>query len=91
MITIHPGEYIKIAYLEDGIETQAELARKLGISYGGMSRIIAGKMGVSARMALKLEEILGRSAESWLALQTTHDLAMARRERILETGKLEVK
>lgn len=91
MITMHPGEYIKIAYLEDGIETQAELARKLGISYGGMSRIIAGKMGVTARMAIKLEKVLGRSAESWMDLQVNHDLAVARNEAIAKAGKVEVK
>lgn len=80
MITMHPGEYIKAAYMEEGMETQTELAKKLGISRGGLCRILNGKMGVSARMALKLEKVLGRSAESWMTLQYTHDLAEARKE-----------
>lgn len=74
----HPGEFITQAYLEPNGLSGRELAVKLGVSPSTLSRILKGSSGVSPEMALRLSKALGRSPESWLALQFSHDLWHAR-------------
>jgi len=42
----------------------------LGIQPGNLSELFKGKRNITAVLALKLEELLGISAEFWLNLQT---------------------
>ncbi|WP_299378767.1 HigA family addiction module antitoxin [uncultured Kiloniella sp.] len=74
----HPGEFIKEVYL-DPLELSAnEVSKKLGVHSSTFGRLISGKSDVSAEMAVKLEAVLGRSAESWLLMQDQYDLADVR-------------
>ncbi len=76
----HPGEFISAAYLEpNGISGRA-LASKLGVSPSTLNRILTGRSSVSPEMALRLSKCLGRSPESWLAMQHGHDLWLARKQ-----------
>lgn len=75
----HPGEFISSVYLEPNDITGRELASKLDVSASTLNRILTGKSGVSPEMALRLSKCLGRSPESWLAMQHNHDLWQARR------------
>lgn len=75
----HPGEFISSVYLEPNAITGRELASKLGVSPSTLNRLLTGKSGVSPEMALRLSKCLGRSPESWLAMQHGHDLWQARR------------
>ncbi len=75
----HPGEFILEVYLEPHGITGRELASKLGVSASTLNRVHTGKSGVSPEMALRLSKCLGRSPESWLAMQHGHDLWEARR------------
>ena len=54
------------------------MAERLGVSASTFQRLVAGKSRVSPDMALRLSRVLGRSAESWLAMQDSHDLWQAR-------------
>jgi addiction module HigA family antidote len=74
----HPGEFISSVYLEPHGVTGRELASKLGVSASTLNRVLTGKSGVSPEMALRLSKCLGRSPESWLAMQYGHDLWVAR-------------
>lgn len=74
----HPGEFIVGIYLEPNGITGRELASKLGVSASTLNRILTGKSGVSPEMALRLSKCLGRSPESWLAMQHNHDLWQAK-------------
>jgi len=76
----HPGEFIVSIYLEPNGITGRELARKLGVAASTVNRVLTGSSGVSPEMALRLSKSLGRSAESWLAMQDNHDLWKARQE-----------
>lgn len=78
MITMHPGEYLKISYLEPMRISQALLAKKMSISTACLSRILNGKSDISVSMALKLEREFDRSAESWLSMQMDFRLDQAR-------------
>ncbi|MEO8224111.1 MAG: HigA family addiction module antitoxin [Gammaproteobacteria bacterium] len=70
----HPGEFISEVYLEPNAISGRELAAKLGVAASTLSRILKGSSGISPEMALRLSKALGRSPESWLALQYNHDL-----------------
>ncbi|MED5239795.1 MAG: HigA family addiction module antitoxin [Pseudomonadota bacterium] len=75
----HPGEFIRDVYLQPcGISTR-QLATSLGVAASTLSRLLKGNSGVSPEMALRLNKVLGRSAESWLAMQDQYDLWMARK------------
>ena len=75
----HPGEFIVSVYLEPNGIAGRELASKLGVSASTLNRVLTGKSGVSPEMALRLSKCLGRSPESWLAMQHGYDLWRARK------------
>ena len=82
----HPGEFITEVYLEPNGITGRELAAVLGVSASTLNRVLNGLNGVSPAMALRLSKALGRSPESWLAMQSNYDLWHAR--RTLKLGKI---
>lgn len=75
----HPGEFITSVYLEPNGISGRELASKLGVSPSTLNRILTAKSGISPAMALRLSKCLGRSPESWLAMQHSHDLWQAKK------------
>lgn len=76
----HPGEILQDTVLSAGISV-TEFARRLGVSRVTLSRVINGRAAVSADMALRLAAALGGSAESWLQMQSAHDLWKAKAKR----------
>lgn len=74
----HPGEFITEVYLEPNGLSGRELAAKLGVAASTLNRVLTGASGISPEMALRLSKALGRSPESWLALQYNHDLWRAK-------------
>jgi antitoxin HigA-1 len=67
----HPGEFIREVYLEPSGLSARHLATKLKVAPSTVARILQGRSAVSPEMALRLSRTLGRSAESWLAMQST--------------------
>jgi len=80
----HPGEFIAAVYMEPHGITGRELAEKLGVAASTLNRILTGASGVSPMMALRLAKSVGRSPESWLAMQYNHDLWKARQHANLD-------
>ena len=74
----HPGEFIQEVYLEPNELSCRELSSKLGVAASTLNRILKGSNGISPEMALRLSKALGRSPESWLAMQDNHDLWQAK-------------
>jgi addiction module HigA family antidote len=74
----HPGEFIAQVYLEPNHISGRELASNLGVAASTLNRILKGASGISPEMALRLSKTLGRSPESWLAMQYNYDLWQAR-------------
>lgn len=74
---LHPGEHVEDHLEEMGIK-QAMLARLTGLTPKLVSDIVNRKNRVSPDTAVKLERVLGLSAEVWLALQSKWDLHQAR-------------
>jgi addiction module HigA family antidote len=87
----HPGEFIAAVYLEPNGISGRELAAKLRVSPSTLNRILTGVSSVTPEMALRLSKCLGRSPESWLAMQHGYDLWQAKRSvdlRGVETLKV---
>lgn len=74
----HPGEFIAEVYLEPFGISGRELAVQLDVAASTLSRVLNGSSRVTPEMALRLSKVLGRSAESWLAMQDARDLWVAR-------------
>lgn len=73
----HPGDHIKIEYLEPLDLTVTKAAAILGVTRKTLSAVINGRSGVSPEMAIRLSKAFGGSAEIWLRLQMQYDLAQA--------------
>ncbi len=76
----HLGELIRESMEEVGWSV-TEAAGRLGCERGTLSRLLNGRAGVSASMALALEDIGWGTAEHWMRMQASYELAQARRER----------
>jgi antitoxin HigA-1 len=70
----HPGEILAEEFLRPMGMTQAEAARRMGVSTNRLNELVRGKRGVTAATAIRLAALLGTSPELWLNLQTTWDL-----------------
>jgi addiction module HigA family antidote len=87
----HPGEFIQEVYLEPNGLSGRELAATLGVSASTLNRILSGNSAVSPEMALRLSKALGRSPESWLAMQSSYDLWHARKSvKLSDVGKIKL-
>jgi addiction module HigA family antidote len=83
----HPGEIIQ-EYMEGLGITVSALAAHLKVTRANLSRMIHGRTGVSAEMALRLSEAFGTSPEVWIRLQANYDLAKAMRGRRVKIERL---
>ncbi|MDE0307431.1 MAG: HigA family addiction module antitoxin [Albidovulum sp.] len=77
----HLGELIRES-MDDVGWNVTETAARLGCERGTLSRLLNGKAGVSANMALALEDIGWGTAEHWMRMKASYELAQARRERV---------
>lgn len=74
----HPGEVLR-EWLPEGM-TVTQAAKALQVSRVSMSKVLNGKTGVSAGMALRLSAWLGTSPDLWLGMQTQWDLWQAEQQ-----------
>jgi addiction module HigA family antidote len=83
----HPGEIIQ-EYMEGlGLSVSA-LAIHLKVTRANLSRILHGKAGVSAGMALRLAAAFGTTPEIWVRLQANYELAQALRKPRAKIARL---
>lgn len=75
---VHPGETLKLFLTGD--VTVTSLALHLGYPRQNLSRVVNGKLGITAPLAVKLSEAFpSQSAEFWMNLQSNYELALARK------------
>jgi addiction module HigA family antidote len=74
----HPGRIL--AYYLEG-RSVTEVARHMGVTRPALSRVLNGKAGVSADMALRISEAFNTDPEFWLRLQAQRDLWVASRKK----------
>ena len=76
----HPGEIARDSLEAEGW-TVNECAARLGVSRITLSRLLNGRVGVSASMALALERIGWDTVEHWVRMQGSYDLARERQRQ----------
>ncbi|HAY0266724.1 TPA: HigA family addiction module antidote protein [Escherichia coli] len=76
---VHPGVFIREMFMEPFEISAADLSEKLHVSPSTLSRVLNGKADLSVEMALRLSRVLGRSAESWINMQTQYSLNASRK------------
>lgn len=76
---VHPGRIVKNACLEPLGLSVTDGATVLGVTRQTLTKIINGKSGISAEMAIRLAKAFGSTAETWVRMQASYDLAQARK------------
>jgi len=76
----HPGAILREDVLPGLEVTQGKLSELLGVSRLTVSQLLHGHRALSPDMAMRLEKLLGTSAESWLRMQEAVDLWEARQQ-----------
>ena len=76
----HLGELVRES-MDDAGWNVTETAARLGCERGTLSRLLNGRAGASPNIALSLEDIGWGTAEHWVRMQASYELAQARRDR----------
>jgi addiction module HigA family antidote len=78
----HPGGFVLRLCIEPLGLTVTEAASALGVTRTTLSELVNERRGISPEMAVRLSQVFGRSAESWLLQQAYYDLAQVPAGRI---------
>jgi len=70
----HPGEVLKDGVFADRLVSVTDAAAALGVTRVALSRVLNGRAGVSAEMAVRLGKWLGTGPETWINMQSHYDL-----------------
>lgn len=76
----HPGRIVRSACLEPLGLSVTVGAKVLGVSRQTLTKIINGRSGISAEMAIRLAKAFGSTADTWVRMQASYDLAQARKD-----------
>ncbi len=76
----HPGAILLKDVLPELDLPQSRFAELLGVSRITVSQLLHEHRALSPDMAMRLEKLLGTSAESWLRMQEAVDLWEARQQ-----------
>ncbi len=82
----HPRSVLR-EYLGSVSVTRA--ARHLGVTRVALSRVLNGKAGISADMALRLSDALGTTPELWIGVQAQYDLWQASKKKRKKITRLQ--
>jgi len=83
----HPGEHLE-EYLEAKGWTQADFARRAGMTPKLVSEILSAKNPVTPETAVKFQHVLGLKAEIWMSLQAKWDLQEVRTKKPKKSAEL---
>jgi addiction module HigA family antidote len=84
----HPGRIVRQECIEPLGLTIAEAARALGVTRQTVDRLVNGRSGVSAEMAIRLAKAFGSTPDMWVRLQAAYDLAQARQREAEITAQV---
>jgi addiction module HigA family antidote len=75
---VHPGEWLREEIVGPSGLNVTELAHHLDVSRQSVSKLLNGRQGLSADMAIRFEKAFGLKAETLMRMQAAHELAEAR-------------
>ena len=86
---VHPGEWLRAEIVEPAGLNVTALADHLDVSRQSMSKLLNGRQGLTAEMAIRFEKAFGLKADTLLRMQSAHELAEARaREDEIEVERV---
>ena len=87
---IHPGEILRIEFLDPLGVSQNRLAREIGVPPRRINQIVHGKRSITADPAIRLSRFFGTTAQFWLNLQSRYELdCIIYAERTEKTGRFD--
>jgi antitoxin HigA-1 len=84
----HPGALLRDDVLPALNLSVAEAARQLRVSRQTLHRVLSGRSGVSAEMAVRLGKFCGNGPGLWLRMQEAYDLWHAEQRMREELKKI---
>lgn len=75
---VHPGEWLRAEIVESAGLNVTALADHMDVARQSMSKLLDGRQGLSADMAIRFEKAFGLKAETLMRMQAAHELAEAR-------------
>jgi antitoxin HigA-1 len=84
----HPGELLRKDILPSARLSQAELARRIGVSRRSISEIVHERRPVTIDMAHRLARVFQTTPEFWLNMQQAVDLWEAMQENRQEYNQI---
>ena len=88
-IAVHPGPWLKRNVIDHFAFSVTDAADHLGVSRQSMSKLLNGRQGLSAEMAIRFEKAFGLKADTLMRMQSAHELAEARaREDEIEVERV---
>jgi antitoxin HigA-1 len=88
-LAVHVGDWLKSEIVEPAGINVTALAAHFGVSRQALSTLLNGHASLSADMAIRFEKAFGVKADTLLRMQTSYELAQARRrEGEIKVGKL---
>jgi addiction module HigA family antidote len=77
-IAVHPGAWLRQEIVEPAGLNVTQLADHMGVARQSMSKLLNGRQGLSADMAIRFEKAFGLRAETLMRMQAAYELAEAR-------------
>lgn len=74
----HPGEILKLDFLDDLGVSQYALAKAIGVPARRINEIVHGKRAITPDTALRLGVFFDMDPQFWLNLQAHYDMETAR-------------
>jgi addiction module HigA family antidote len=69
----HPGSVVLSECIEPLGITITQAAQALGVTRTTLSELVNGRRGISPEMAIRLSQVFGGSAQSWITQQAHYD------------------
>ncbi|PHR57630.1 MAG: addiction module antidote protein, HigA family [Robiginitomaculum sp.] len=73
----HPGKGLRDDFDALGLSI-AKAANALGVTRQQLYKVVNGTSAISPEMAIRLEAVIGSTADQWLRMQNAYDLAQIR-------------
>jgi addiction module HigA family antidote len=78
-LAVHVGDWLKTEIVAPAQVSVTALAEHIGVSRQALSALLNGNANLSADMAIRFEKAFGIKADTLLRMQTTYELAQARK------------
>jgi len=74
----HPGIVLHDLCIKPLNLTVTDAAQRLDVTRKTLSEVLNGRSGISPDMALRISEVFGGTAEIWVRMQASYELAQLR-------------